>query len=309
LCQIHKAMVAEGDVHTADYTPSSSEIQTALLTRRGLKQLFRAGHIDRVDPEFRKSLSSFSFGNSGFMLMPEMSTRVLSCLVDPTDLSGLMDSITISSLSIRFMIGNARMMSAAWSCESNCFANNPSPDLQEGLGEMDLKPESLRFVVCVTRQLLENASINIEDWILRKVSEGMRATINAAVLLGDGIGKPMGLLNPNSGIPICQVSAATAPGQFAWQDLLSLKYEIPIQWLEGSSYLMNQRTFALLQTMSSAECRPLFGNPGMAAPGTGFTFAGSPINIVSQMPDCQPGSTPMRLATGSGRISSSGAKR
>jgi len=119
-------------VNTVDYTPSSTEIQAAMLARRGLKQLFRAGHIDRVDPEFRKSLSSFSFGNSGFMLMPEMSTRVLSCLVDPTDLSGLMDSITISSPSIRFMIDNARMFLAAWACESSCFANNPQPDLQEG---------------------------------------------------------------------------------------------------------------------------------------------------------------------------------
>jgi HK97 family phage major capsid protein len=186
LCRIQKNLVAEGDVHTADYTPSSAEVQTALLARKGLKALFRTGHIDRLEPEHRKSLSAFSFGNSGFMLMPEMSSRVLSCLVDPTDLSGLMDSITISSPSIRFMIDNARMFLAAWACESSCFANNPQPDLQEGLGEMDLKPESLRFVVCVTRNLLEDASVNIEDWILRKVSEGMRATINAAVLLGDG---------------------------------------------------------------------------------------------------------------------------
>jgi HK97 family phage major capsid protein len=103
----------------------------------------------------------------------------------------------------------------------------------------------------------------------------------------------MGLLNQNSGIPICQVSPATPVGQFTWQDLLSLKYEISLQWQEGSSYLMNQRTFALLQTMSSAEGRPLFGSPGTAAPGTGFSFAGSPINIVSQMPDCVLGSTPI----------------
>jgi len=121
----------------------------------------------------------------------------------------------------------------------------------------------------------------------------MRATINAAVLLGDGIGKPMGIMNTNSGIPICQVSPATPIGTFTWQDLLSLKYEIPLQWQEGSSYLMNQRTFALLQTMSSAEGRPLFGPTGTNTPGTGFSFAGSPVNIVSQMPDVSPGSTPI----------------
>jgi HK97 family phage major capsid protein len=56
---------------------------------------------------------------------------------------------------------------------------------------------------------------------------------------------------------------------------------------------MNQRTFALLQSMSSADGRPLFGPMGTSVPGTGFQFAGSPINIVSQMPDVQPGSTPI----------------
>jgi hypothetical protein len=92
LCQIHKSLVAEGDVHTADYAPSASEITAAMRARQGLKQLFRTGHIDRLDPEYRKSLSSFSFGNNGFLLAPEMSDRVLRCIVDPTDLSGLMDS-------------------------------------------------------------------------------------------------------------------------------------------------------------------------------------------------------------------------
>jgi HK97 family phage major capsid protein len=308
LCQIHKSLVAEGDVNTADYVPSSSEVQAAMRARQGLKALFRTGHIDRLDPEYRKSLSSFSFGNNGFLLAPEMSNRVLRCIVDPTDLSGLMDSIAISSPSVRFLIDNARMFLAAWSCESNCFANNPQPDLQEGLGEMDIKPETIRFVVCVTRDLLEDASIDIEAWILRKASKGMAATINAAILLGDGIGKPTGLLAPQSGIPICEVSPATAPGQFSWQDLLMLRYEIPMTWQDGCSYLMNQRTFALLQTMSSAEGRPLFGPMGTNTPRTGFQFGGAPINIVSQMPDVAPGSPRWHTAIGRGRISLSGEK-
>src|SRR5215469_552618 len=54
---------------------------------------------------------------------------------------------------------------------------------------------------------------------------------------------------------------------------------------------MNQRTFSLLQSMSSADGRPLFGQFGTNAFGTGFSFAGSPINIVSQMPDVAPGAT------------------
>jgi hypothetical protein len=250
-----------------------------MRARQGLKQLFRAGHVDRIEPEFRKSLSAFSFGNSGFLLAPEMSDRVLSCIVDPTDLSGSVDSITISGPSIRFLIDNARMMLASWSCEANCFANNPQPDLQEGLGELNIKS----FALCALRHFRSAGRRFDERGGLdsRQGLAGMRATINAAILLGDGAGKPLIAGRGNS---ICDVSPATAPGHYSWQDLLMLRYEIPLQWQLGCSYLMNQRTFALLQTMSSAEGRPLFGPQGTTTPGTGFSFAGSPINIVSQMP-------------------------
>jgi hypothetical protein len=48
LCQVHKSLVAEGDRTAADYTPGSTEIQTAMLARRGLKALFRSGDVNHA---------------------------------------------------------------------------------------------------------------------------------------------------------------------------------------------------------------------------------------------------------------------
>jgi hypothetical protein len=36
---------------------------------------------------------------------------------------------------------------------------------------------------------LQDIAFDVENWLFRKVSEGMRAMINEAVLIGDGIGK------------------------------------------------------------------------------------------------------------------------
>jgi HK97 family phage major capsid protein len=69
-------------------------------------------------------------------------------------------------------------------------ANNPQPDLQEGLGEPEIKAEPIRFVTCATGDLLQDAAFDVETWLFRKVSEGIRATINEAPLIGDGVGKP-----------------------------------------------------------------------------------------------------------------------
>jgi HK97 family phage major capsid protein len=58
---------------------------------------------------------------------------------------------------------------------------------------------------------------------------------------------------------------------------------------------MNQRTWALLATTTDAIGRPLFA-PSPVQNQVGFMLNGSPVIIVSQMPNCEPGNTPVLYA-------------
>jgi HK97 family phage major capsid protein len=138
----------------------------------------------------------------------------------------------------------------------------------------------------VGNDLLAESAFNIENWIMRKVSDGFRRTINNTLINGDGLGKPQGILHPSSGIPICETSPSTPPRIFLWQDLIGLKMEVPSQWQAGAVFLMNERTFGLLMSMSDSANRPLWNQLPGGQPG--FQFAGAPINIVSQLPDVAP---------------------
>jgi formate dehydrogenase major subunit len=97
---------------------------TALSARKAIHNLFRHGDTSRLEPLEKKALTSFSFGSSGFILPPEMSNIVISCVVDETDVTGLMQNVTTSAGSLKFLIDNARMEASAWACEASCFANN-----------------------------------------------------------------------------------------------------------------------------------------------------------------------------------------
>ena len=55
-------------------------------------------------------------------------------------------------------------------------------------------------------------------------------------MTGDGFGKPLGILNSQAGIPICETSDATPPGMFTWQDLVMLRFQIPQNFADGGSY-------------------------------------------------------------------------
>src|SRR5262249_55334086 len=214
LCRNRRALTVpkiDGGV-SDDYTPHASEIDEALVCRKAMKALMRYGDPARLDQTFQKSLSAFSFGGSGYLLPPEISNQVLRCIVDPTDITGMVNRVAISSGSIRFPIDNSRMSVGGWACEASCFANNPNADLSEGLGQLEIRAESFRFVQCATSDLLQDAAFNVEQWLIDKVSRGMRETINLSILLGDGVGKPMGFMHPQSGIPILDTSVATQPG-------------------------------------------------------------------------------------------------
>jgi len=292
LCILKRQLTVPKDDGMSVYEPSPSEIDDAQNYRRGLRGLWRHGDPNRLDLNIRKALTSFSLGTNQFIMPPQLSAQILSCIVDPTDLAGLVNNVSISGPPIRFMIDNARLNVAAWACESSCFANNPQPDLAQGLGEMEIKAESLRFIVCVTCDLLQDAAFDLESWILRKVSDAFRVSISNSIIAGDGLGKPLGFLNPAAGVPILDTSPSTPPGQITWQDLVMLKWDVPQQWHNEGTYLMNQRTWALLATMSDAIGRPLF-SPSPIQGQPGLFLNGSPVIIATQMPDCLTGNTPV----------------
>jgi len=278
------------------FSPNEEQIAEAGIAVKALSALMNTTDAANLPNDYRKALSAFNFGSNGFILAPEMSARVLSCLVDETDVAGIMANMTISGPSVRFMIDNVRIDYAAWACETACFANNPQPNLTEGLGELEIKPETLRYIVCTTRDILEDASINIESWMLNKVNQAFRRTISTALMTGDGVGKPIGILNPNAGIQVCDTAPATPLDSFTWQDLVALKWQVPMQYHSGTGtrYLMNQNTFGLLLTMSGSDGRPMLVQfPQNTPSGPGFLLNGSPIQIVTQMPDVAPGTTPI----------------
>lgn len=77
-------------------------------------------------------------------------------------------------------------------------------------------------------------------------------------MIGTGVGMPIGILNPRSGIPICDTAAPTPAGQFTWAALVALRFEVPMQfWDSAAAYLMNQRTAGMLFSMSDANGRPI----------------------------------------------------
>lgn len=73
-----------------------------MIAIKAIRSLLWHGDVERLPAGERKSLGSFNFGNSGWILPPQMADRALSCLVDQTNISSLMGQAVISVGSIIF---------------------------------------------------------------------------------------------------------------------------------------------------------------------------------------------------------------
>src|SRR5262245_28114747 len=85
--------------HDASMPPpsfSEEQITEARTAIAGIRSLKHSTSIDQVPLDQRKALSAFSFGSQGFILAPEQSQTILSCLEDQADLAGLMQIVNIS---------------------------------------------------------------------------------------------------------------------------------------------------------------------------------------------------------------------
>jgi hypothetical protein len=81
--------------------------------------------------------------------------------------------------------------------------------------------------------VLQDAAIHVERWLLRKVSDGMRATINKAILIGGVSTMPSdGWIRRACRYLRC-LAGHPSPVTFSWQDLVVLKFEQPTQWHTG----------------------------------------------------------------------------
>jgi HK97 family phage major capsid protein len=289
----HSLHVTKHDPVAQPFVPNEAQIAEATTYRKAFTALLHTTDAATLAPEFRKSLSSFTFESIGHISPPELSNRILSCLIQPDDVTGMFDSTTISGPSIRWLTDADNIdLGAAWACQTGCFANSPQQDLSSLFGEIEIKPEPLRFTLCMTNELAEDASFPIENHVVQKVAQAYRTEISRATILGTGAGLPLGLLSPRGGVPICDAAVSSPAGQFTLQDLIALALEVPVKyWNQDCSFIMNQHTFGLLLSMSDSVGRPLV-LPNATDP-FGFTLFGFPVRIVNWFPDVAPGSTPV----------------
>jgi HK97 family phage major capsid protein len=148
-----------------------------------------------------------------------------------------------------------------------------------------------------TQKLIDDSSIDIEQWIAEKVADKMARLEATAFISGDGTTKPKGILTYAAGTTFGQVQQLTtgASGAITADSLVQLYFSLKDEYARRASFLMHRTTVQAVRLLKEATTNQYLWQPGLSA-GTPDTLLGVPVALAADMPT--PAANSLSVAVG-----------
>jgi HK97 family phage major capsid protein len=240
-----------------------------------------------------KALSVGIDANGGFLVPNQMADLIVSIVNESSPLRALATVETISSDSLD-IIEDVTDMDAAWGDETTVRSAETN---SATLGRNTIDTFELYAQPQATQKLVDDASINIEEWVARKVADKMARLEAAAFIGGNGTSQPKGILTYAAGTSfgqIQQVNSGTSAVVTA-DSLVQLYFSLKDDYARNATFLMHRTTVQAVRLLKEATTNQYLWQPGLTA-GTPNTLLGVPVVLAADMP--VPAASSLSVAVG-----------
>ena len=193
----------------------------------------------KLSPEAYKALSVGDDADGGYLVLPAMSSRIMTQIYESSPMRSLatIETISTDSLEITTDIDEA---GAGWVGERETRSETTTPQIAKKsipVHEIYAEPRA-------TAKLLEDASVDMERWLVNKVRNKFGRTEATAFVSGNGVGKPRGFLTYSAGTSwgqIQQVNSGSASA-LAPDGLIECKAALKEEYQSNATWLMRRAT-------------------------------------------------------------------
>lgn len=235
-----------------------------------------------------KALSVGSDPDGGYLVPMVVSSRIIDKVFETSPLRQLatVETIGTDALHVPVDIGEA---DAGWVGEQQARPTTNTPTIEQQriqVHELYAKPKA-------TQQLLEDAAIDVEAWLARKVAEKFARVEATAFISGNGVGRPRGILTYPAGttafarstvlqIPTLSAAAITADG------LVNMIFALKGPYLTNARWLMARGAIGAVALLKDGNGQYIW-RPGLDNT-RGASLLGYPISQADDMPAVTAGS-------------------
>jgi HK97 family phage major capsid protein len=244
-----------------------------------------AGGLKRLEA---KALSAGSGPDGGYLAPSAVEGEILRRLGAVSPIRSLATVRTISSGTYRKAFSTTGP-AAGWVAETVARPQTASPTL----AELSFPAMELYAMPAATQTLLDDAIVDIDQWIAEEVESAFAEQEGAAFVNGDGIDKPKGFLAypvvaeaswswGNIGV-LNSGAAGAFPASNPADVLVDLVYALKAGYRQNASFVMNRKTQGAIRKFKDANGNYLWQPPASA--GAPATLLGFPLVEAEDMPN------------------------
>ncbi|MFG1361563.1 phage major capsid protein [Xanthobacter pseudotagetidis] len=235
-----------------------------------------------------KALSAGTGADGGYLVPFEAEAEIGRRLAVLSPVRALASVRTIGAGTYRKPFMTSGPVSG-WAAETAARPQTDSPVL----AELAFPAMELYAMPAATTALLEDARVNVEEWLAAEVEQSFAAQEGTAFVTGDGSGKPTGFLTYTKAaedawswgkVGVVATGAAGAfPSATPADPLIDLVYALKAPYRQNATFLMNRRTQAAARKLKDENGTYLWAPPPGA--GQSASLMGFPVAESEDMPD------------------------
>ncbi|MDF2809325.1 MAG: phage major capsid protein family [Microvirga sp.] len=246
--------------------------------------------VNFLSQDEQKAMLVGSDPDGGYLVPTSVSSRIIAKVYETSPIDELATHETVSTDALEVAIDTDEA-GAGWVGETDARPETSTPQVgvqRIPVFEIYAKPK-------VTQQLLEDAGIDIEAWLARKVSEKFARMRATAFISGNGIKKPRGILTYPAGADgargtILQVASGNATS-LTPDGLIRLMFSLKDRYLANANWLMKRGTVASVMLFKDEQGQYIW-RPGLQE-GQPSMLLGHSIRRADDMPAVAAGALPV----------------
>jgi HK97 family phage major capsid protein len=225
-----------GPQHRDDAPPSAARAAFDKLLRRGQQSL---------TPDEHRTLIVGDDTAGGYLAPPEFANEVIKAVTLVSPIRSIARVIAISGRSLQIPTRTGTP-TAYWLNEAaSVTASNAS------YGMKDIAPHTLMAESRISRDLLEDAKVNVEQEIITDISEQFAAAEGAAFVAGNAVERPEGY-TVNATILANYVASGNASLLTA-DGLVDLLMALKTVYAQRANWTMNRSTLAAIRKLKDGQ--------------------------------------------------------
>ncbi|WP_100064991.1 phage major capsid protein [Miniphocaeibacter massiliensis] len=197
------------------------------------------------NPELINSLKVGTDPEGGYLVPDEFERQIIESLEEENILRKIAKTIQ-TSYGERLIPVATTKGTASWIAEEGVYEES-----DVAFDQVTLGAHKLGTMIKISEELLNDSAFNMEEYIAREFARRIGTKEEEAFFIGDGKGKPTGILSEIGG---AEVSVTTSAGaKITFDNLIDLYYSIKEGYRKNSVFLMNEKTLKEIRKLKDTN--------------------------------------------------------